>query len=197
MLPLNSSSDPEVLARRALRQRLIEARHSFDATALASSAREALSIHLVRLLEELEPDCLGLYWPMRLEFNAPQALLADAKRLNWRLALPFTHREPRWMDYRQWNGAAPSLIDECRIPSSDGATVVPDVVLAPCVGFTDAGFRLGYGGGYFDRYLAAHPHVMAVGVAFGFMRLDPADYAPQPHDRPLDLIVTEDGAVRA
>lgn len=176
-----------------MRQRLIEARQSFDADPGASSARDALAMHLVRVLEELEPDCLGLYWPMRLEFNAPAALAADARRMNWRLALPFTRREPREMHFRAWNGAAPSLVDECRIPASDGPAVVPDVVLAPCVGFTDAGYRLGYGGGYFDRFLAAHPHVTAVGVAFAFMRLAPGDFHAQPHDRALDLVVTERG----
>lgn len=192
----SSSSDPLVLARRALRQRLIEARQGFDADPAASSAREALTVHLVRVLEQLEPDVLGLYWPMRLEFNAPAALVADAQRMNWGMALPFTRREPREMHYRAWNGKPPTLLDECRIPASDGPVVVPDVVLAPCVGFTDAGYRLGYGGGYFDRFLAAHPHVTAVGVAFSFMHLEDGDYQPRPHDRALDLVVTEHGVHR-
>mgnify|MGYP003693774087 CR=1 FL=1 len=69
------------------------------------------------------------------------------------------------MHYRLWDGQAPRSVDECGIPSSDGAPVAPDVVLVPCVGFTASGFRLGYGGGYFDRWLAAHPQVCAVGVA--------------------------------
>lgn len=179
-----------------MRQRLIEARQGFDADPAASSARERLAGHLLRVLEQLEPDCLGLYWPMRLEFNAPAALVADARRMKWRLALPFTRREPREMHFRSWNGDAPSLVDECRIPASDGPAVVPDVVLAPCVGFTDEGYRLGYGGGYFDRFLAAHPHVTAVGVAFSFMRLAREDYVVQAHDRALDMVITERGVHR-
>ena len=70
---------------------------------------------------------------------------------------------------------------------------MPDVVLVPCVGFTGAGYRLGYGGGYFDRWLAAHPHVVAVGVAWSVAELDPATFAAQPHDLPLAFVVTERG----
>ena len=63
------------------------------------------------------------------------------------------------MEFRRWDGGAPALADECGIGSSDGAVVVPDVLVVPCVGFTDAGHRLGYGGGYYDRWLAAHRDV--------------------------------------
>jgi len=63
----------------------------------------------------------------------------------------------------------------------------------PCVGFAGGNYRLGYGGGYFDRYLAKHPHVTTVGVAWSFTQLGEADYVAQPHDIPLTLIVTEQG----
>ena len=83
----------------------------------------------------------------------------------------------------------------CGIGASDGAEVVPDVLLVPCVGFTEAGYRLGYGGGYYDRWLAAHPGATAIGVAWSFSRIDPASFAAEPHDVPLTLVVTEHGAV--
>jgi 5-formyltetrahydrofolate cyclo-ligase len=189
----STPTDPQVLARRALRRGLLEARERFAAEPAAAAAFEALAGHLKRVLAQLEPDCLGLYWPMRSEFNAPAALVADALRMNWRLALPFTRRSPREMHYRAWNGTAPTLADECGIPASDGPQVAPDLVLAPCVGFTAEGYRLGYGGGYFDRWMAAHPHATAVGVALSAALLGGNDYAPQPHDRPLALVVTEHG----
>ena len=72
---------------------------------------------------------------------------------------------------------------------------MPDVVLAPCVGYTASGYRLGYGGGYFDRWLAAHPHVTAVGVAWALGEIAEAQLAPAPHDMPLMLVVTERGVV--
>lgn len=97
------------------------------------------------------------------------------------------------MHYRLWDRSEPALCDECGIPSCDGAAVVPDVVLVPCLGFTVSGFRLGYGGGYFDRWLALHPHVTSVGVAWSGGELSEAELSPQAHDQPLTLIVTERG----
>jgi len=73
--------------------------------------------------------------------------------------------------------------------------VVPDVVLVPCLGYTASGFRLGYGGGYFDRWLAAHPQVTAVGVAWSACEIDEAELKPQPHDQRLMLVVTEQGVI--
>ena len=99
------------------------------------------------------------------------------------------------MHYRLWNGTAPTAVDECGIPASDGTVVVPDVVLVPCVGYTESGFRLGYGGGFFDRWLAAHPQVCAVGVAWSGARIDDAVLAPALHDVRLTLIVTETGPI--
>lgn len=151
------------------------------------------------MLAELEPQCLGLYWPMQSEFNAPDAFADDvvsAKLLpGLQLALPFTRRTPREMHYRAWNGQPPTLADECGIAACDGPPVVPDVVLAPCVGFTRSGYRLGYGGGYFDRWMAAHPHVTAVGVAWSVGEVDDDTFAAEAHDQPLMLVVTEHGVV--
>jgi len=87
----------------------------------------------------------------------------------------------------------PSIVDECGLPSTEGPAVVPDVVLVPCVGYTESGHRLGYGGGYFDRWLAAHPHVCAVGVAWSIARLDEGALVREPHDVALALVVTEQG----
>ena len=148
------------------------------------------------MLRELEPDRLGLYWPIRSEFNAASALAVDIGHSKWPLALPFTRRMPKAMDYRVWDGAEPTVFDECGIRSSDGAVVVPDVLLVPCVGFTVDGYRLGYGGGYFDRWLALHPGVTCVGVAWSCTQLEAGAYEPQPHDQALTLIVTERGVVQ-
>ena len=99
------------------------------------------------------------------------------------------------MHYRAWDGQAPAVVDERGVPCSNGAPVMPDVVLVPCVGFTPAGLRLGYGGGYFDRWLAQHPEVTAVGVAWAVGEIGASEFKPQPHDQPMTLIVTERGVV--
>lgn len=139
----------------------------------------------------LEPASLGLYWPVRSEFNAADALRDDPKSAAIPWALPYSRREPREMHFRRWDRRAPTLVDDCRIPACEGAPIVPDVVLVPCVGFTRTGYRLGYGGGYFDRWLAAHPQVTAVGVAWAIAEVDAERFAAEPHDRPMAMIVTD------
>jgi len=196
---MSSIIDPAALARRALRQRLLAGREQFVTGPRIVAASEALARHLAALLMQLEPDCLGMYCAMRGEFNPRLALdLANAgsgRAPAWPLALPYCRREPREMHFRRWDGLAPATVDECRIPASAGAEVVPDVVLAPCVGFTAGGGRLGYGGGYFDRWLAAHPAATAIGVAWSASEIDAAELAPQAHDIALMLVVTEEGVV--
>jgi 5-formyltetrahydrofolate cyclo-ligase len=132
---------------------------------------------------------------MQSEFNAAAALGADAAFDEVERALPFARREPRAMEYRRWDGATPTVVDECGIASASGAAVEPDVVVVPCVGFTADGHRLGFGGGYYDRWLAAHGHVVAIGVAWSFAEVGREVFAAQPHDVPLAFIVTEAGVV--
>ena len=99
------------------------------------------------------------------------------------------------MAFRHWDRRPLITRDECRILAPDGPEVVPDVVLAPCVGYTASGWRLGYGGGYFDRWMALHPQATVVGVAWSVGEIDEALWQPQPHDRPLACVVTERGVV--
>ena len=180
--------------RRVLRQRLIARRQAFVAEA-DPQASLALASHLGRVLLELEPECLGLYWPVRSEFNPASVFDREPSLRTTPQALPYCRREPREMHYRAWDGQAPRAQDECRIATSDGRLVAPDVIVAPCVGYTRQGYRLGYGGGYFDRYLAAHPAATVVGVAFACCELAPDEYEPQPYDLPMLMIVTEQGVV--
>lgn len=188
-------SESPRLTRPALRAQLLAARERFVASAEVSAAVEAIARELRQVIDRLEPECLGLYWAMRSEFNAAALWIDDKGDTTFPLALPFAQRAARQMHYRRWDGQAPHLTDECGIATSDGDPVVPDVVLVPCVGFTASGYRLGYGGGYFDRWLAAHPHVTAVGVAWSVSQIDESQFTPEPHDQPLTLIVTERGVV--
>jgi len=189
----NAGSEAERTARRALRARLLAEREAFVASGAADAASGALSEHLRAALVPLEPACLGLYWPLGSEFNAAAALAADPSFDKTTRALPYARRVPPAMEFRRWDGSAPTQVDECGIGASDGAPVEPDVVVVPCVGFTAAGHRLGFGGGYYDRWLAAHRHVVAVGVAWSFAEIDGAGFAARPHDVPLAFVVTERG----
>ena len=186
----------EARDRAALRRHLLSERERWAAAAAESgawqAAHDALATHLHQVLALLEPQLLGVYWPIRSEFNAAVALRDDKTTAGVPLALPWARKNPREMEYRRWDGREPGSCDECGIPSPQGAAVVPDVVLVPCVGYSPQGYRLGYGGGYFDRWLATHPHVTPVGIAWADSEVA---FAPQPHDLPLMLVVTEQGVV--
>ena len=193
---MNAASAAPVDDRRAaLRRRLGEARERFVASDAGPGAQAALAGHLGAVLAELSPAGLGLYWPLRSEFNAVVPCLADPRLNEVGFALPCARRTPVEMHYRAWDRQPPRAKDECGIPCSDGRSAMPDVVLVPCLGFTREGFRLGYGGGYFDRWLAAHPHATAVGVAWSVGEVAPDEFAPQAHDQPLLLVVTERGVI--
>jgi 5-formyltetrahydrofolate cyclo-ligase len=166
--------------RSELRRGLLAARREFAATPAFQAAEHAVRQALAPLLGQLEPELLGVYWPLGGEFDpGPQPFAR---------ALPFARREPMQMQFRRWDGAAPAMQDECGIATSGGAVAVPDVVLVPCVGFTREGFRLGYGGGYFDRWLAEHPGVTTIGLAWSGAE---THFAVEAHDRALTLILTE------
>ena len=166
--------------RSDLRRGLLAERRAFAATPAFQAAEHAVRQALVPLLEQLEPELLGVYWPLGGEF--------DIGSLPWPRALPFAKRDPVAMQFRRWDGAEPAAKDECGIATATGAVAVPDVVLVPCVGFTREGFRLGYGGGYFDRWLAEHPGVTTIGLAWSGAE---THFPVEAHDRALTLILTE------
>lgn len=188
-----------VMSRAALRSNLLARREafvtSFVSSAAAAAADSSMAVELRRLLIELEPHTLGLYWPLPCEFNAPAALSEQMALSGVVCALTYAKRKPVEMHYRRWNGAAPTARDECNMATADGAVLVPDVVLVPCVGFTKSGHRLGYGGGYFDRWLAANPHVTSIGLAWAVTEINEAEFDAQPHDQALSLVLTENGVV--
>lgn len=185
--------------RAVLRRQLLAARDVFGARPDVGAASLALAGHLKQVLGQLEPTLLGVYSAIGSEFNAASALLADeghglsASDVPW--ALPYAHKAGRLMHYRRWDGLPSAVRDECGIASCEGTEVVPDVVLVPCVGYTASGFRLGYGGGYFDRWLAQHPHVTAIGVAWSVAALPEDQLRPAAHDLALALVITEQGVV--
>ncbi|XHS78883.1 5-formyltetrahydrofolate cyclo-ligase [Burkholderiaceae bacterium UC74_6] len=171
--------------RSVLRKHLIERRREWLSTPASHAADAALARQLHDVLMQLEPLCLGLYWPLPGEFNA-STLLHREDGVQW--ALPFAYKSPRRMEYRLWQPESELLKDECGIDCAHGPVVMPDVVLVPCVGFTREGYRMGYGGGYFDRWLAEHPGVTSVGVAWS---VGETSFPVEPHDQPLTVILTE------
>jgi 5,10-methenyltetrahydrofolate synthetase len=113
------------------------------------------------------------------------------------VALPVVVAKGAPLVFREWRPGARLARGVWNIPfPADGTVVIPDVVIAPLVGYDAACYRLGYGGGFFDRTLASlAPKALAIGVGFPAGAI-PTIY-PQPHDIPMDCIVTGEGAPRS
>ncbi|WP_332670600.1 5-formyltetrahydrofolate cyclo-ligase [Aromatoleum sp.] len=184
-------------ARRKLRDRALAER-----LALSHEQRVALTgrieAHLGALVTRLAPSVLAFCWPYRGEPDLRAWMtrwLAHGDCRARTAALPVVLEKAAPMVFRKWTPGMELSFDRHGIPHPpEGDAIVPDVVLVPCNAFDADGYRLGYGGGYFDRTLAGIDPV-AVGVGFESGRIDTAH--PQPHDRPMDWIVTEAGAFRA
>jgi len=184
-----------VQQRRALRARTIAAREALTATHRAALMRP-LETHLGDLLARLAPTTLGFCWPYRGEPDlrawVAHWLATDAARV---AVLPVVPHQAGPMVFRRWTPGMDMPLDRHGIPHPpDGEPRIPDVMLVPCNAFDAAGYRVGYGGGYFDRTLAVMNPV-AVGLGFEFARVE--DVWPQAHDRPMDWILTERGAFSA
>lgn len=190
MVPSTEKPAPAEGSRADWRQRLLAEREAWATTPAAEAAHAALTTRLQGALTQMEPLILGVYWPMKGEFNPVPLAHWAQNALGCRLALPHAVKTPRSMDYTAWDGKTPETYDEWGIPSPRGKGVIPDLVLVPCVGFTPQGFRLGYGGGYFDRYLGKHPETCAVGVAWDQAQLPPGAFVPEPHDHALIAVFT-------
>ncbi|MDD5248017.1 MAG: 5-formyltetrahydrofolate cyclo-ligase [Rhodocyclaceae bacterium] len=179
-------------ARAQLRRDRIAAREALSAAAHARlSAR--VEAHLEREFARRAPGVVAFCWPIRREFDA-RALIRRLLDRGWRACMPVVETIAAPMRFRPWTPRTAMDVDPYGIPvPAIGAdSPPPDIVLLPLVAFDAHGYRLGYGGGYFDRTLAAlAPRPTTCGVGFELARTTALH--PQPHDIPLDLIVTERG----
>jgi len=180
------------LWRKAKRMVLIERRLAMpDAERAACSG--AITAALVQVLPSRPGALIGFYWPFKGEYD-PRALARSLHAKGTRLALPVVVGKAKPVVFREWWPGIPMTHGAWNIPvPAAGDPVAPEVLLVPLVGFDKQGYRLGYGGGYYDCTLAALPaKPRAVGVGFELSQI--ATIHPQPHDIPMDLIVTERGA---
>ena len=179
--------------RRTERERLIASRLALPADERARRA-EAVVEHLAGL-PLTAGSVISFYWPFRGEFDL-RDWVAGLSARGVRAALPVVTERNTPMSFRLWSPGARLERGIWNIPvPADGAEVEPDVIIAPLVGHDAGFFRLGYGGGYFDRTLATlakPPLAVGVGLAEGFL----STIYPQPHDVPMHMTVTEEGIRR-
>jgi 5-formyltetrahydrofolate cyclo-ligase len=151
---------------------------------------------LRHLLAGSAAELIGFYWPFKGEFD-PRPLVHDLHAAGRRLALPVVVDNAAPLIFRPWHPDAPMTEGVWNIPiPANGEPVQPDLLLVPMVGFDRQRYRLGYGGGFYDRTLAAMPkRPMTIGIGHAACALE--TLYPQPHDIPMDHVVTEDGVLPA
>jgi 5-formyltetrahydrofolate cyclo-ligase len=175
--------------RRSERERLLAMR-----TAVPQPERRAWGQeieHRLRTLLSKRPNIiLGVYWPFQAEFD-PRPLIDWFIAAGSSVALPAVVDKKGPLEYRAWRPGDKLVDGVWNIPIPERRDIVtPHAVLAPLVGFDPECYRLGYGGGYFDRTLAAiSPRPLAIGVGFELSLIE--TIYPQIFDMPMDLIVTE------
>jgi 5,10-methenyltetrahydrofolate synthetase len=177
--------------RKARRAELLAAREAIP-LAVRRSRNETITQLLEHAFDVLAGAAIGFCWPYKAEPDTRFFLHAMRTR-GARTALPVVVAKKQPMEFREWWPGAPTTPGVFDLPIPQGTAVIrPDALLIPPVGFDAQGYRLGYGGGFFDITLAAMtPQPLKIAVAFEISRM-PTIY-PQAHDVPMDFVVTENG----
>lgn len=177
--------------RKAQRERLIGLRMAIPAIGRAQLT-EQIGGQLEALLTGIAAPIVSVYWPIRAEPDL-RPWMARVQAQGVRIALPVVVVPAAPLEFREWRPGCRMEHGVWKIPQpADRDLLTPTVSIAPLVGYDSQGFRLGYGGGYFDRTLAALvPRPLVVGV--GYQALAIATIYPQPYDIPMDWIVTGAG----
>lgn len=176
--------------RKESRASLLQRRMEISALDRADWS-DRISLKLETALRSARGSLIGFYWPFRGEYDARpvvQGLLSDGMRL----ALPVVVEKAQPLQFREWWPGISMTRGVWKIPiPATGEAVLPDILIAPLVGFDARKYRLGYGGGFYDRTIAAlSPKPFVIGVGFDCSRLD--TIYPQAHDAPMDKIITEE-----
>ena len=173
--------------RKLQRAQLLEMR---AALAHRQQLEAALQQRVADWLLSADVHALGFYFPIRGEPDLRTVvstwLASDTRHV---AALPVI--VGRTLQFHAWTSDAPMQTSAFGIPvPAQGRVVQPECLLIPCVGFDEQRFRIGFGGGYYDRTLAELvPFPLVVGIAFEASRLPSID--PQPHDVRMDVVITD------
>lgn len=127
----------------------------------------------------------------------PFPLMAALANQGHALCLPQTLDET--LVFRSWKPGDPLVVGRFNIPEPDAKAKErrPDLILVPLLAFDSHGYRLGYGGGFYDRYLSEHRAkrtIRAIGIAYAGQKVD--ELPREPTDEPLDAVVTEESVIR-
>jgi 5-formyltetrahydrofolate cyclo-ligase len=191
-----SLSDPPLAQLKAALRRDAAARRE----ALPSDERQAAGLAVAErgLPVEVAPGAIvSGFSPFRTEIS-PLPLLRRLADAGVSLALPVIVGRGQPLTMRSWSFGAPlvSGVWGIRQPTADAPEVFPDILIVPLLAFDRRGYRLGYGGGFYDRTIArlrAMKPVTAIGIAFATQQIDEVPVSPR--DERLDLVLTEGGSI--
>ena len=170
-------------------------RAAFAARKLAHAAGQgAAADHLTRVLADHPGAVLSGYMQMRTEIDPLPAMAGHPGPV----CVPVIIGAGQPLRFREWRADAPMIAGEfgALIPAA-GDWLEPTVLIVPLLSFDRRGYRLGYGGGFYDRTLEglrAKRPTLAIGFAFAAQEV--AEVPTEPTDQPLDMIVTEAGVIR-
>jgi len=190
-----SEISPELSAwRKSERARLLRERSGLAEDVLADW-RSRIDIHIERAFPDLVHGVLAFCWPYKNEYDV-RHLAAALRRRGATTAMPVVVAPKTPLIFREWHPGVKLADGPLGIPYPvDSREVRPDHVLLPMLGWDGDGYRLGYGGGFFDRTLAPlarRPRVIGVTYEQAYLKT----IRPQPHDIPVDFVVTERGVYR-
>ena len=162
-------------------------------------AEEKLAAYCQLLLDRFGRGIYAAYLPIRSEIS-PMLLIAGLHDAGETTALPVTPAEGQPLSFRRW--AVGDALEDGPYgtlqPPARGIPILPDVILAPLLAFDSAGWRLGYGGGFYDRTIAdfaARGHKASViGLAYDGQKLDKVPVGP--YDMPLNAVLCPSGLHR-
>ena len=178
--------------RKELRRELLARRQAVPAERLLAW-RTAMDRHLQYGFPGLARGVVAFCWPIRNEYDA-RHLLHRLRQQGAVTALPVVVAPKAPLVFREWHPGVEMAVGKLDIPyPKAGAELAPDTVLLPMNGYDRQGYRLGYGGGFFDRTLEAlkQRRPAVIGVTFELAAVETIQ--PQPWDMPVDYVVTERG----
>ncbi|MDR1350147.1 MAG: 5-formyltetrahydrofolate cyclo-ligase [Zoogloeaceae bacterium] len=174
-----------------MRATRLAARRACPAVQVTAWSRQIVA-YLLQAFPQPPGERIAFYWPMHNEPDVRTALEVWRKA-GATIALPVTIAPQTPLVFRAWTPETSLANDAFGIPAPmAGESLYPDVIIIPLNAFDVAGFRLGYGGGFFDRTLAILPRApLTLGVGFELGRVE--SIQPQTHDYPVDWLFTEAG----
>ncbi len=194
---MNNSEEKMLPDKKTLRKQLVEQRLRLPDRA----QRVEMLQRVMRVWLLGRPDTvIGAYWPIKGEFDPLPVLhrwKEDGELIEQpqrrKIGLPVVDKVHQTLSFHAWYPGCPMQDDAYGIPKpKDTEVIMPTLLFVACVGYAPGGYRLGYGGGFYDRtlmHLTPRPFTVGLGFVTDFL----PDFEPEPHDMPMDAILNDHG----